>query len=80
MYSFNLGLSFCEGKILCIIVCGSENEINREEVKAVASKHLYKALNTGKNVKNVLDAVMDGIEAECGIKTLLVNADVACIV
>ena len=80
MHTFNLGLAFMNGNAICIIVCNSKEPINKPMVQMVATKYLNSAMKSEENLKGVIKNIMDGIETECGINTLLVNADVACVV
>ena len=80
MNTFNLGLVFGNGEIVCIIVCGSENPIDRTEVNRVATKYFNVGTTTKTNLNDVINSVVDGIRRECGIDAVVVNADVSCMI
>ena len=80
MHTFNLGLVFGNGEIVCIIVCGSENPIDRNEVNRVATKYFNIGMATKSDLTSVINSMIDGIREECGVNAVLVNADVSCVI
>ena len=80
METFNLGFVFDNGKIVCIVVCSSNEPIDRNKVSNIASSYFNIGLNTKSNMRDVLNTVIDGIRHDCSIDAVLVNADVACAI
>ena len=80
MYTFNLGIVFGNAEIVSIIVCNSEEQIDKEMVNQVATKYFHIGMKTKKNVQEVLGLIIEGVKVECGINAILVNADVSCAI
>ena len=80
MNTFNIGFVFGQGQGVCIIVCNSPKEIDKETVQIIASSHFRIASQTKKAPMEVMLAVVEGIRKDCGINAVLVNADVACMI
>ena len=79
MNTFNMGFVFGQAKGVCIVVCSSNNEINREKAQMIAANTIQKAANAGMNAEMAMRAVVASIKAELGIDAVLVNSDVACV-
>jgi hypothetical protein len=80
MYTFNLGFVFGNGEIVSIIVCNSENPIDKELVGMVATRYFQLGVSAKRNVREVYGMVIDGVKRECGVNAILVNADVSCVI
>ena len=80
MYTFNLGFVFGSAEIVSIIVCNSDEPIDREMVNRVATKYFKIGIDAKKNVRDVLVIVIEGVKRECGVNAVLVNADVSCVI
>lgn len=78
MYTFNLGLVFGQAESVVIIVCSSDSPIDKEKVNRVATKHFQIGLSRFRQAKDLIDHMVDGIRAECGINAVMVTADCAC--
>ena len=79
MNTFNLGFVFGQGKGVCIVVCSSDKEINRDKVQMVVANAMNNAANAGMNADMGMRAIVASIKAELGIDAVLVNSDVACM-
>lgn len=80
MNTFNLGVVYGNGETVSIIVCSSEDVIDRELVNQTAAKYLRLGMETKRNMREVLGLIIEGVKRYCGVNAVLVNADVSCVI
>lgn len=76
MYTLNLGVVFSRSNVVAIIVCASENPIDKEAVSSVVLNQLRSSAN--QSAVHFFKAAINAVKNECGCDAVLVNADCAC--
>ena len=75
MYTLNLGVVFSRSNAVAIIVCASEEPIDRAAVAAVVSNQLESSVH--QTAADFFKPTIDAIKMECGCNAVLVSADIA---
>lgn len=78
MHTFNIGVVFGQNKAVAIIVCASEEPIDRQKVQLVVAESLQKVLVKQLTAKQGVMEVVKTIKKECGVNAVTVEADIAC--
>lgn len=80
MHTFNLGLVLGQAEEVIIIVCASEDPIDRENVNRVATRYFQEGLSLYSTLEQVIWHTAQGITEECGCNVVTVTADCACMI
>lgn len=80
MHTFNLGLVFGQAEEVIILVCASEEPIDRLTVNRVATKSFRQGLTLYRTLEQVITHTVQGITEECGCNVVTVTADCACMI
>lgn len=80
MHTFNLGFVFAPVDNVIIIVCASEDPIDRQEVMQISQKYFNQGMAMFHHPVEVMRHIIKGIKEECGCEAVMVNADCACLV
>ena len=78
MHTFNIGVVFGQNKAVVIIVCASEEPIDKQKVQLVTAGALQKILLNQLTAKQGITEVVKAIKKECGVNAVSVEADIAC--